>query len=170
MRGSLCQPRSRFREFRVDEGQKSETKASCLAAALARQEERLGSAIPDAGAGRGKDRRRPQAGAARGRLRSADCGDLSRRRIEQARAFIGRESRPSSRDQRHGRRRDHKSSLQKYLQSHAYPLPGVRVAGTLVPIIASVQVEVVVRGEAIATATDPAGRANRTRRGRRWRN
>ena len=79
--------------------------------------------------------------------------------IEQARAFIAREFGSLLDDiSRHGLTgRDHKSSLQEYLQSHDYPLPEYRVAGTLGPDHRKLfQVEVVVRGEAIAEATGPS--------------
>jgi len=52
---------------------------------------------------------------------------------------------------------DHKSSLQEYLQSHDEPLPEYRLAGTLGPDHRKLfEVEVVVRGEPIASATGPS--------------
>ena len=72
-----------FREFPAfDEGQKSKTKAVLVStSALARQAERL--SLGDhllLGRGEEKTGGRRKAGAARGRLRSADRGDLPRRR------------------------------------------------------------------------------------------
>jgi ribonuclease-3 len=151
-----------FRDFpEFDEGQKSKTKASLVStAALARQAERLGLG-DHLLLGRGEEKtggRRKQALLADGyeALIAAIYLDGG---IEQARAFIGREF-ASQLDEisRHGLTgRDHKSSLQEYLQSHDYPLPEYRVAGTLGPDHRKLfQVEVVVRGEAIATATGPS--------------
>ena len=79
--------------------------------------------------------------------------------MEQARAFIAREFAPLLDDVReHGiAGQDYKSALQEYLQSHDQPLPEYRVAGTIGPDHNKLfQVEVVVKGEAIADATGPS--------------
>jgi len=151
-----------FREFPgFDEGQKSKTKASLVSTAtLARQAERLnlGEHLL---LGRGEEKtggRRKQALLADGyeALIAAIYLDGG---VEQARAFIAREFAPLIDDVReHGiAGQDYKSALQEYLQSHDLPLPEYRVAGTLGPDHNKLfQVEVVVKGEAIADATGPS--------------
>jgi ribonuclease III len=151
-----------FRDFpEFDEGQKSKTKAALVSTtALALQAERLGLG-DHLLLGRGEEKtggRRKQALLADGyeALIAAIYLDGG---IEQARAFIAREFAALLDDiSRHGLTgRDHKSSLQEYLQSHDYPLPEYRVAGTLGPDHRKLfQVEVVVRGETIAAATGPS--------------
>src|SRR4029077_14737761 len=82
-----------------------------------------------------------------------DCG------IEQARTFLLRPFAASIEDiRRHGLSGlDHKSSLQEYLQSNGQSLPEYRLAGTLGPDHRKLfQVEVVVRGETIASAIGPS--------------
>jgi ribonuclease-3 len=151
-----------FREFPgFDEGQKSKTKASLVSTAtLARQAERLnlGEHLL---LGRGEEKtggRRKQALLADGyeALIAAIYLDGG---VEQARAFIAREFAPLIDDVReHGiAGQDYKSALQEYLQSHDQPLPEYRVAGTIGPDHDKLfQVEVVVKGEAIADATGPS--------------
>ena len=151
-----------FRDFpEFDEGQKSKTKAALVSTpALARQAERLGLG-DHLLLGRGEEKtggRRKQALLADGyeALIAAIYLDGG---IEQARAFIAREFQPQLDEiSRHGLTgRDHKSARQEYLQSHDDPLPEYRVAGTLGPDHRKLyQVEVVVRGEAIAVATGPS--------------
>ncbi len=52
---------------------------------------------------------------------------------------------------------DYKSALQEYLQSHDQPLPEYRLAGTVGPDHRKLfQVEVVVRGEALAEGSGPS--------------
>jgi ribonuclease-3 len=151
-----------FRDFPAfDEGQKSKTKASLVStAALAQQAERLGLG-DHLLLGRGEEKtggRRKQALLADGyeALIAAIYLDGG---IEQVHAFITREFGPLLDDvRRHGLAgRDYKSSLQEYLQSHDYALPEYRIAGTVGPDHRKLfQVEVVVRGEAIAAATGPS--------------
>jgi ribonuclease-3 len=148
-----------FREFPdFDEGQKSKTKASLVSTTtLARQAERLnlGEHLL---LGRGEEKtggRRKQALLADGyeALIAAIYLDGG---VEHARAFIAREFAPLVADVRaHGvGGQDYKSALQEYVQSHDQPLPEYRVAGTLGPDHNKLfQVEVVVNGEPIATAT-----------------
>jgi ribonuclease-3 len=145
-----------FPEF--NEGQKSKVKASLVSTAtLANLAERL--ALGDQLLlGRGEEKtggRRKQALLADGyeALIAAVYIDGG---VEQARAFIAREFEPLLAEVReHGlAARDHKSALQEYLQSHEQPLPEYRLAGTVGPDHQKLfQVEVVVRGEAIAQAT-----------------
>ena len=151
-----------FREFPgFDEGQKSKTKASLVSTTtLARQAERLnlGEHLL---LGRGEEKtggRRKQALLADGyeALIAAIYLDGG---VEQARAFIAREFAPLLDDVReHGiAGQDYKSALQEYLQSHDQPLPEYRVAGTIGPDHnKQFQVEVVVKGEAIADAIGPS--------------
>jgi len=151
-----------FREFPgFDEGQKSKTKASLVSTAtLARQAERL-NVGEHLLLGRGEEKtggRRKQALLADGyeALIAAIYLDGG---VEQARAFIAREFAPLIDDVReHGiAGQDYKSALQEYLQSHDQPLPEYRVAGTIGPDHNKLfQVEVVVKGEAIADATGPS--------------
>ena len=151
-----------FRQYPTyDEGQKSKIKASVVSTqALARQAEeiRLGDHLI---LGRGEEKtggRRKQALLADGyeALIAAIYLDGG---VEQVRAFIAREFGPLFEDiRRHGLSgQDHKSSLQEYLQSHDEPLPEYRLAGTLGPDHRKLfEVEVVVRGEPIASATGPS--------------
>jgi ribonuclease-3 len=151
-----------FREFPdFDEGQKSKTKASLVSTAtLARQAERLmlGDHLL---LGRGEEKtggRRKQALLADGyeALIAAIYLDGG---VEQARAFIAREFAPLLADVRaHGvGGQDYKSALQEYLQSRDEGLPEYRLAGTIGPDHnTQFQVEVVVKGEAIAEAIGPS--------------
>jgi ribonuclease-3 len=151
-----------FREFpEYDEGQKSKTKAALVSTTtLARQAERLnlGDHLL---LGRGEEKtggRRKQALLADGyeALLAAIYLDGG---IEQARAFIAREFAPLIAEVRNRGMvdQDHKSALQEYLQSHDEPLPEYRLAGTIGPDHnKQFQVEVVVRGEAVASATGPS--------------
>ena len=151
-----------FREFpEYDEGQKSKTKAALVSTTtLARQAERLriGDHLL---LGRGEEKtggRRKQALLADGyeALIAAIYLDGG---IEQARAFLAREFAPLLADVRTRglADEDYKSALQEYLQSHDQPLPEYRVAGTIGPDHNKLfQVEVVVKGEAIADATGPS--------------
>jgi ribonuclease-3 len=151
-----------FRDFpEYDEGLKSKTKATLVSTlALARQAEQL-SLGDHLLLGRGEEKtggRRKQALLADGyeALIAAIYLDGG---IEQVRAFIGREFTPLFEDiRRHGPSgHDYKSSLQEYLQSHDGPLPEYRLAGTLGPDHRKMfEVEVVVRGEPIASATGPS--------------
>jgi ribonuclease III len=148
-----------FRDFpEFDEGQKSKTKSALVStAALAQRAEQLGLG-DHLLLGRGEERsggRRKQALLADGyeALIAAIYLDGG---IEQARAFISREFGPLLDEIRqHGLPgSDYKSSLQEYLQSHDAPLPEYRVAGTIGPDHRKLfQVEVAIRGEAIALAT-----------------
>ena len=148
-----------FREFpEFDEGQKSKTKAAVVSEpALARQAERL-SLGDHLLLGRGEEKtggRRKQALLADGyeALIAAIYLDGG---IEHARAFIARQFAPLFEDiRRHGLAgQDHKSSLQEYLQAHDEPLPEYRLAAALGPDHRKrFEVEVVVRGESIASAT-----------------
>ncbi len=151
-----------FREFPdFDEGQKSKIKAALVSTAtLGRQAERL--ALGDhLLLGRGEEKtggRRKLALLADGyeALIAAIYLDGG---IEQARAFIAREFAPLIADVRARglADRDHKSALQEYLQSHDLPLPEYRLAGTLGPDHSKqFEVEVVVRGEPIASAIGPS--------------
>jgi ribonuclease-3 len=151
-----------FRDFpEFDEGQKSKTKAALVStAALAQRAAQLGLG-DHLLLGRGEEKtggRRKQALLADGyeALIAAIYLDGG---IEEARAFIAREFGPLlSEIRRHGLAgRDYKSSLQEYLQSHDHPLPEYRVAGTIGPDHRKLfQVEVTLRGEAIAAATGPS--------------
>ena len=144
-----------------DEGQKSKMKAAVVSTtALARQAERL--ALGDhLLLGRGEEKtggRRKQALLADGyeALIAAIYVDGG---IEEARAFIMREFTPLIEDlrQRGLSGHDHKSSLQEHLQSQDLPLPEYRLAGSVGPDHDKVfQVEVVVNGRAIASATGPS--------------
>jgi ribonuclease-3 len=148
-----------FRDFpEFDEGQKSKTKATLVStAALAQRAEQLGLG-DHLLLGRGEEKsggRRKQALLADGyeALIAAIYLDGG---VEQARAFISREFGPLLDGiRRHGlSESDYKSSLQEYLQSHDYPLPEYRVAGTIGPDHRKLfQVEVAVRGVSIASAT-----------------
>src|SRR5436309_10106593 len=147
-----------FREFPgFGEGQKSKTKASLVSTAtLARQAERLhiGDHLL---LGRGEEKtggRRKQALLADGyeALIAAIYLDGG---VEQARAFIAREFAPLIADvRRHGvSGQDYKSALQELLQARDLPLPEYRLVATLGPDHRKqFQVEVAVRGEALAEA------------------
>ena len=148
-----------YREFpEFNEGQKSKIKAALVSTTtLARQAERLmlGEHLL---LGRGEEKtggRRKQALLADGyeALLAAIYLDGG---VEQARAFIVREFTPLVEEVReHGLvGHDHKSALQEYLQSRDESLPEYRIAGTIGPDHRKLfQVEVVVRGEALASAT-----------------
>ena len=148
-----------YREFpEFNEGQKSKIKAALVSTTtLARQAERLmlGEHLL---LGRGEEKtggRRKQALLADGyeALLAAIYLDGG---VEQARAFIVREFTPLVDEVReHGLvGYDHKSALQEYLQSRDQSLPEYRIAGTVGPDHRKLfQVEVVVRGEALASAT-----------------
>lgn len=148
-----------YREFpEFNEGQKSKIKATLVSTTtLARQAERLmlGEHLL---LGRGEEKtggRRKQALLADGyeALLAAIYLDGG---VEQARAFIVREFTPLVEEVReHGLvAHDYKSALQEYLQSRDESLPEYRIAGTVGPDHRKLfQVEVVVRGEALASAT-----------------
>jgi ribonuclease-3 len=148
-----------FKEFpSFDEGQKSKIKAALVSTVtLARQAERL--AIGDhLLLGRGEEK-------TGGRHKQALLADTYEALIaaiyldggiEQARAFILGNFAPLvaeiRRDGLAGQ--DHKSALQEYLQSRDEPLPEYRLVGTLGPAHRKLfQVEVLVRGKALAEAT-----------------
>ena len=151
-----------FNEFpEHDEGQKSKIKAAMVSTAtLGRLAERL-SLGDHLLLGRGEEK-------TGGRQKQALLADSYEALIaaiyldggvEQVRAFILREFGALFEDiRRHGLSgQDHKSSLQEYLQSHDEPLPEYRLAGTLGPDHRKLfEVEVVVRGEPIASATGPS--------------
>ena len=152
-----------FREFPdFDEGEKSKTKAALVSTTtLARQAERLnlGEHLL---LGRGEEKtggRRKQALLADGyeALIAAIYLDGG---IEHVRAFIVREFAPLLAEvQQHGiaGSQDYKSALQELLQGRDQPLPEYRLVGTMGPDHRKLfQVEVVVRGEAIAAATGPS--------------
>jgi len=151
-----------FREFpEYDEGEKSKTKASIVStAALARQAERLnlGEHLL---LGRGEEKtggRRKQALLADGyeALLAAIYLDGG---IEHARAFIVREFGPLLEEARRAgvAGQDYKSALQELLQSRNMPLPEYRLAGTAGPDHRkSFEIELLVKGERLATATGPS--------------
>ena len=151
-----------FREFpNYNEGEKSKTKAALVSTTtLARQAERLGLG-DHLLLGRGEEKtggRRKQALLADGyeALIAAIYLDGG---IEQARAFIAREFAPLVAEvHRHGiGAGDFKSALQEHLQSCDRALPEYRLAGTIGPDHQKLfQVEVVVDGEPIASATGPS--------------
>jgi len=151
-----------FREFPdYDEGEKSKTKAALVSTTtLARQAERL-SLGDHLLLGRGEEKtggRRKQALLADGyeALIAAIYLDGG---IDEARAFIAREFAPLVAEVRANGliQQDYKSALQEYLQSHDEPLPEYRLAGSLGPDHSKqFQVEVVVRGEPIASAIGPS--------------
>jgi len=150
-----------FREFPdYDEGQKSKTKASMVSTAtLARQAEQLtlGDHLL---LGRGEEKtggRRKQALLADSyeALIAAIYLDGG---IEHARAFIIREFTPLLEEARRGvAGRDYKSALQELLQARDLPLPEYRLVGTLGPDHSKLfEIEVLVDGERLATATGPS--------------
>jgi ribonuclease III len=148
-----------FREFpEYDEGEKSKTKAAVVStASLARQAERLqlGDHLL---LGRGEEKtggRRKQALLADGyeALIAAIYLDGG---IDQARAFIAREFGPRLEEARHAgvAGQDFKSALQELLQGRDLPLPEYRLVSTFGPDHRKqFEIEVVVRGESLATAT-----------------
>ena len=145
-----------FREFPdFDEGQKSKTKASLVSTTtLARQADRLGLG-EHLLLGRGEEKtggRRKQALLADGyeALIAAIYLDGG---IDQARAFILREfAALVAAVQTHGvAGEDYKSALQELVQAREDPLPEYRLTGTVGPDHRKrFQVEVVIRGEAVA--------------------
>src|SRR5580765_3003303 len=151
-----------FREFpEFDEGQKSKTKASLVSTTtLARQAERLrlGEHLL---LGRGEEKtggRRKQALLADGyeALIAAIYLDGG---IEHVRAFIVREFGGLIDDVRRSgvSKQDYKSTLQELLQSRELPLPEYRLVGTLGPDHRKLfEIEVVVKGERLASATGPS--------------
>ena len=151
-----------FREFpEFDEGQKSKTKAALVSTTmLARQAERLrlGDHLL---LGRGEEKtggRRKQALLADGyeALLAAIYLDGG---VEHARAFIVREFGGLIDDVRRGgvSKQDYKSTLQELLQSRELPLPEYRLVGTLGPDHRKLfEIEVVVKGERLASATGPS--------------
>jgi len=148
-----------FRELPgSDEGQKSKIKASLVSTAtLARQAERL--ALGDhLLLGRGEEK----TGGRRKQALLADTYEALIAAIyldggiEHVRAFIARDFAPLLADVRAGDLvgQDYKSALQEYLQSHDQALPEYRLAGTIGPDHRKLfQVEVVVRGTAVARGT-----------------
>src|SRR5262245_5717828 len=151
-----------FREFPdFDEGEKSKSKATLVSTAtLARQAERLGLG-DHLLLGRGEEKtggRRKQALLADGyeALLAAIYLDGG---IEPARLFILREVGPLVGEvRRHGvTGGDYKSALQELLQSRNLGLPEYRLVSTHGPDHhKQFQVEVAVRGEALADATGPS--------------
>ena len=151
-----------FREFpEFNEGQKSKIKAALVSTTtLARQAEglKLGDHLL---LGRGEEKsggRRKQALLADGyeALIAAIYLDGG---VEQVRAFIVREFAPFMADvQLNGLfGQDHKSALQEHLQSHDFPLPEYRLAGTMGPDHQKLfRVEVVVRGDVLAEGSGPS--------------
>ena len=148
-----------FREFpEYDEGQKSKTKAAVVSTTtLARQAERL-----DLGEhlllGRGEEKtggRHKQALLADGyeALIAAIYLDGG---IEHARAFIVRQFTPLLDDARRAgvAGQDFKSALQELLQARELPLPEYRLVAAVGPDHRKqFEIEVVVRGEPLASAT-----------------
>jgi ribonuclease III len=151
-----------FREFPgFDEGQKSKAKAALVSTTtLARQAERLrlGDHLL---LGRGEEKtggRKKQALLADGyeALIAAIYLDGG---IEQARGFIAREFAELVENVRRDgvAAQDYKSALQELLQARELPLPEYRLAGTLGPDHRKLfEIDVVVRGERLASATGPS--------------
>ena len=151
-----------FRDFpEFDEGQKSKTKAALVSTAtLARQAERLqlGDHLL---LGRGEEKtggRHKQALLADGyeALIAAVYLDGG---VEHARAFITREFTALLNEVRRNgvSGQDYKSALQELLQSRELPLPEYRLVGTLGPDHRKLfEIEVLVRGEPLASATGPS--------------
>jgi ribonuclease-3 len=151
-----------FRDFpEFDEGQKSKTKAALVSTAtLARRAERLrlGDHLL---LGRGEEKtggRRKQALLADGyeALIAAIYLDGG---IEHGRAFIVREFAPLIEEVRRDgvSAQDYKSALQELLQARDMPLPDYRLVATLGPDHRKqFEIEVVVRGERLASATGPS--------------
>ena len=148
-----------FRDFpRFDEGQKSKIKASVVSTTtLAKQAERLqlGEHLL---LGRGEEK-------TGGRHKQALLADTYEALIaaiyldggiEHARAFIVREFAPLLDEVRRDgvTGQDYKSALQELLQSRDLPLPDYRLVGTQGPDHRKLfEIEVGVRGEALASAT-----------------
>lgn len=151
-----------YREFPgFDEGEKSKTKAALVSTAtLAQLADRLGLG-DHLLLGRGEEKtggRRKQALLADGyeALIAAIYLDGG---IEQARSFIVREFADQVADVKlHGAgSRDFKSALQELVQARSKPLPEYRLLGTIGPDHQKrFQVEVLVNGEPLATATGPS--------------
>lgn len=151
-----------FRDFpEFDEGQKSKTKAALVSTTtLARQAERLrlGDHLL---LGRGEEKtggRRKQALLADGyeALIAAIYLDGG---VEHARAFIAREFAALVDEVRRVgvSAQDYKSALQELLQSRDMPLPDYRLVATHGPDHRKLfEIEVVVRGERLASATGPS--------------
>jgi ribonuclease-3 len=148
-----------FRDFpRFDEGQKSKIKASVVSTAtLAKQAERLqlGEHLL---LGRGEEK----TGGRRKQALLADTYEALIAAIyldggiEHARAFIVRELAPLLDEVRRDgvTGQDYKSALQELLQSRDLPLPDYRLVGTQGPDHRKLfEIEVGVRGEALASAT-----------------
>ena len=148
-----------FREFPgFDEGAKSKTKAACVStASLARQAEklRLGDHLL---LGRGEEK----TGGRRKQALLADTYEALIAAIyldggvEHARAFIVREFHDQIDEVRRtgALGQDYKSALQELVQARELPLPDYRLVATLGPDHNKLfEVEVVVRGEALARAT-----------------
>jgi len=151
-----------FKEFpQFDEGEKSKTKASLVSTAtLARQADRLqlGEHLL---LGRGEEK----TGGRRKHALLADTYEALLAAvyldggIEHARALIVREFAPLlDQVRREGvSGQDYKSALQELLQSRDMPLPDYRLVGTAGPDHRkSFEIEVVVRGEPLASATGPS--------------
>ena len=151
-----------FHQFpEYNEGQKSKIKAAVVSTqSLARHAEAisLGDYLL---LGRGEEK-------TGGRLKSALLADTYEALlaaiyldggIEHARAFIVREFGGLIDDVRRGgvSKQDYKSTLQELLQSRELPLPEYRLVGTLGPDHRKrFEIEVVVRGERLASATGPS--------------
>jgi ribonuclease-3 len=148
-----------FRDYpELDEGQKSKIKATLVSTAtLAHRAGQL--ALGDQLLlGRGEEK----TGGRRKQALLADAYEALIAAIyldgglEQARAFIVRELAPLAVEMRQQGRvgQDHKSALQEYLQAEEETLPDYRLKGATGPDHRKVfEVEVAVRGEALAAAT-----------------
>jgi ribonuclease-3 len=151
-----------FREFpSFNEGQKSKIKASLVSTGtLARQAERL--RLGDhllLGRGEEKTGGRQKAALLADSYEALIAAIYVDGGIEHVQAFIEREFNGRLAEVRqHGlRAQDYKSALQEHLQSHELPLPEYRLAGTIGPDHRKqFQVEVVLRGEAIAQGIGPS--------------
>jgi len=151
-----------YREFPAStEGDKSKIKAALVSTTtLARQAERL-SLGDHLLLGRGEEK-------TGGRQKQALLADTYEALIaaiyldggvEQARAFIGREFASLIAEVHDGAPvgRDYKSALQEHLQSREEPLPEYRLAGSFGPDHRKLfQVEVVLRGDAVAQGSGPS--------------
>jgi ribonuclease III len=151
-----------FREFpNFNEGQKSKLKASLVSTGtLARQAERL--RLGDhllLGRGEEKTGGRQKAALLADGYEALIAAIYLDGGVEHAQAFVEREFAGLLADVReHGlRAQDYKSALQEHLQSREEPLPEYRLAGTLGPDHRKqFQVEVVLRGEALAQGIGPS--------------
>jgi ribonuclease-3 len=151
-----------FREFpTLDEGWKSKVKASLVSTTtLARLAERL--ALGDhllLGKGEEKTGGRQKQALLADAYEALIAAIYLDGGIVQAQAFVVRELLPLVNDIRAGSLvgQDYKSALQEHLQSHNQPLPEYRLAGTIGPDHRKqFQVEVVVRGEALAQGSGPS--------------